>query len=132
MPISTTCLSRRRHWSSRESSATAALWKLAPSSTKVGRLPVMRPFSRCDVVVGGSARKPNKAHCEAFSCSKWCICLNWLYEDEDEVDEDGGGGGEGCRVIKSSRSASTTKKNTLLIFLRCAGVPLAAASLYFG
>lgn len=31
--------------------------KLFPTSTKVGREPVVKPFIRCMVVVGGSARK---------------------------------------------------------------------------
>ena len=48
------CAARQK---SRLSSSSAAAPKDAPASTNVGRLPVSRPFSRCCVVVGGSARK---------------------------------------------------------------------------
>ena len=39
------------------SSATEYEPKLLDTSMKVGRLPVVSPFSLCMVVVGGSARK---------------------------------------------------------------------------
>ena len=54
-PANTTLLSLETSWSMILSSEISYDPKLLDTSIKVGRLPVVRPFSLCIVVVGGSA-----------------------------------------------------------------------------
>lgn len=50
---------RDRSWYKRLSSWASVAERLSPISTKVGKPPVMRAFTRCMVVVGGSATNLN-------------------------------------------------------------------------
>ena len=58
-PANTTRLALLTSWSMMLSSEISAEAKLLETSMNVGRLPVVRPFSLCMVVVGGSARNLN-------------------------------------------------------------------------
>ncbi len=95
------------------SSSMRALAKLVRTSRKVGRPPVVRPFSRCAVTVGASATNGNSAAVPSCCASRRATCgihgRGLGTSDGDEEDRDPVVAVTSGGAIKSYRSASTTK-----------------------
>ena len=74
---------------------------------KVGREPVVRPFMRCKVVVGGSAKEWKIREWWGRAAVNWYgNCKTWWWY--------GDGGSGGCGLMKSKRSESIIKNTARL------------------
>lgn len=92
-----------------ESSSISSPPKFEPISTKVGRLPVVKPLILCRVVVGGSASALNSRLCLGyfFVNSAGKVNTLWWYEEYE-------GSLRKVGEIKSKRSASIMMTTALL------------------
>lgn len=93
------------------SSLISGVAKFEPISIKVGKLPVVRPFNRCNVVVGGSARNLNRRlRAESFLSNSSKIVILFSYGNGSSV--------FGFLIPNSYFKASTTNMTTLAFFGR--------------